>query len=132
MSPRILILDNDRSMTATVAQLVSYFGYEPIECHHPQEALNLLLSESFQALITDYQMPAMTGLELMRHLRDQGCRIAAVLMSGDVDAIDRTLARQLEIEAILAKPFDLFEFKDALQTALFSHRALYSTECASL
>ena len=118
MAARLLIVDDNPSMAGTAALMAVVLGYEPVQCHSPQEALARLLVETFAALLTDYEMPGMTGLDLVQHLRDEGCMIPVVLMSGHVAAIDCFHADQLSVTAILTKPFGMAELKEAMRSAL--------------
>jgi DNA-binding response OmpR family regulator len=122
VATRIFIVDDKPSMAGTAALLVTFFGYEPVQCYYPKEALARLLAEPFDALLTDYEMPGMTGLDLVQRLRDEGCLVPVVLMSGGVAAIDPFHARQLGVMAILAKPFGMAELEAALRSALGGNR----------
>ena len=118
MLGRVFILDDQPMMAGTTALMVAIFGYEAVQCHHPKEAVARLLAEPFDALVTDYEMPAMTGLAVVQKLRDEGCMIPAVVMSGNVRAIDLFHAEQLGIAAILEKPFPTDQLREALRAAL--------------
>lgn len=118
MAARILIVDDQPSMAGMTALLVAMFGYEAVQCHHPQEAMARLLAEPFDALLTDYEMPTMTGLELVQRLRDEDCHVPVVMMSGRAALLDHFHAEQLGVLAILSKPFGMDELAEALRSAL--------------
>jgi len=46
------------------------------------EALEMLQTDSFDAVVADYQMPEMNGIELLKHLRSTGCAIPFVILTG--------------------------------------------------
>lgn len=118
VSTRILILDDQPSLAGAAALLVAMFGYEPVQCHLPAEAFTRLQAEPFDLLLTDYGMPRMTGLDVVEQLRQEGCAIPVVMMSGQAARIDHLRARQLGVTTILSKPFTMTELAAALHSAL--------------
>ncbi len=114
---RILIVDDQPSMTGTVALIVAMLGYEAIQTHSPHEAIERLRNESVDLLLSDYEMPSMTGLELVAQVRQEDCLIPVILMSGHVAAIDRIRAKQLGVVTILEKPFGVAVVQEALERA---------------
>ncbi len=118
MPARILILDDQPPMAGTAALLVAVFGYEPVQCHLPAEALCRLRDEPFDLLLTDYEMPMLTGLDVVERLRQVDCLVPVVLMSGNAGRIDRTRAWRLGVTIILSKPFGMDELRAALHSAL--------------
>lgn len=115
---RVLILDDDPAMARTTALLVARLGYEPVQYFLPTDALLHLHTESFDLLLSDYEMPLLTGLELVALLREEACQISVVLMSGNAASVDRPRAQQLGITAILEKPFTLAQLDQALRQAI--------------
>jgi len=104
-------------MAGTVALLARMLGYDPVQCHLPAEALIRLQAESFDLLLTDYGMPRMTGLDVVEQLRQNGCAIPVVMMSGQTPIIDRARASRLGVTTILSKPFGMDELAAALRSA---------------
>jgi len=105
-------------MAKSTALLVAHLGYEPVHYVLPTDALLHLQVESFDLLLSDYEMPLITGLEFVALLREEGCSIPTVLMSGNAASIDRRRARQVGITAILEKPFTMTQLDQALRQAL--------------
>jgi DNA-binding response OmpR family regulator len=117
---RVLILDDQPSLAGTAALLVAMLGYEAVQCHLPADALVRLRDESFDLLLSDYEMPLLTGLDLVERLRQEDCLVPVVLMSGNTGRIDRTRAWRLGVTTILSKPFGMEELAEALRSTLGS------------
>jgi CheY-like chemotaxis protein len=116
MLGRTLILDDNATMAGTAALLVAILGYEAVQCHLPTEALCRLQAESFDVLLTDYEMPLLTGLDVVERLRQEDCLVPVVMMSGNAGRIDRDRAWRLGVTTILSKPFGMDELAEALRS----------------
>jgi CheY-like chemotaxis protein len=62
-------------------------GYEVVSVACPDEALAKLVARRFDLLITDYKMPSMTGVDLIRKVREQNFTAPTILLSGFVEAL---------------------------------------------
>lgn len=66
MSPRILVVDDDRVAVRGLCDLLELDGYAPVGTELPERALEHLRAESFDALVTDLEMPKVHGLEVVK------------------------------------------------------------------
>lgn len=111
----ILLIDDDRiQMQLTEAMLVNVLADEQCGkpdircCEQPEEVFSLLLSTEFDLVLTDLQMPAMNGIELLRRIRSlehpQGRTIPVVAITarGDMSEAD---FRAKGFAGMLQKPF---------------------------
>lgn len=107
MGKKVLVADDEAHILHVVSMKLANAGYEVLTALDGEEAYELCLAESPDLVITDYQMPYMTGLELCKRLRqDKSTRKAPVVM---------LTARGFEIEqeemiaagiaATISKPF---------------------------
>lgn len=107
MKKRIIVADDEAHILHIVSMKLRNAGFEIITAMDGEEALELCRSENPDMLITDYQMPYMSGLELCMELRkDARTRdIPALMLTArgfDIESQDMKAAR---IAAVLAKPF---------------------------
>lgn len=105
MSRKVLVADDEAHILHVVSMKLRNAGFEVLTAVDGEEALDLCTSEKPDLLITDYQMPYLTGLELCKKLRDSGREIPALLLTArgfDIEAAEMTDAG---IAAVLAKPF---------------------------
>jgi DNA-binding NtrC family response regulator len=104
---RILIVDDDRRMTRTLADILSLSGYEATEAFSAEQAIQLAGAQAFDCVLTDFKMPGKNGVELHRELRKVQPGLPVVLMTAY--AADELIRQGLEegIVAALDKPLDM-------------------------
>ena len=81
-SSRILLVDDEPGIIQAEARLLKKAGYEAVICTSGEEALELIARESFDVIVTDITMPSMSGLELLRKLREIERDIPVILRTG--------------------------------------------------
>lgn len=105
-----------------------HFGerYE-VRCFaRPEEALAALTDPSTpwpDAVVTDFRMPRMNGIEFLSRMLEYGCKTRAILLSGNLDKDVAIRAANRGVFQILEKPFDGREVELALDSLLVERRA---------
>jgi CheY-like chemotaxis protein len=84
---RILMVDDNSLGLDARKSVLEEHGYEVVSVTCPDEALERLSKRHFDLLITDYRMPAMTGVDLIRRARENQNAVAAILLSGFVEPL---------------------------------------------
>ncbi|MFZ5818593.1 MAG: response regulator [Chloroflexota bacterium] len=104
---RILIVDDDRRMTRTLADILSLAGYEAVEASSAEQAIQLAETQALDCVLTDFKMPGKNGVELHRELQQAHPGLPVVLMTAY--AADELIRQGLEegIVAALDKPLDM-------------------------
>ncbi|MBK7283865.1 MAG: response regulator [Sphingomonadales bacterium] len=100
---RILVVDDDSRIRQMTADALRDNGHDVEEADCGATAL-ALLDESISVLLTDVQMPNMTGPELADAARMRFPQLAVRFMSGDTGSIPR---EAFQGQAVLAKPFTI-------------------------
>jgi two-component system chemotaxis response regulator CheY len=118
---RILIVDDDPSILDMLRDglALSNDDYQVICTTGSLPALRQLEEGSFDLLLTDYQMPGMNGLDLVRAVRQLVPGIRVVLMTAYADGPrlqDRI--RALELDGCLRKPFSLHQLHEMIRSSL--------------
>ncbi len=121
---RILVVDDDSEASLAIVRALEHVGHAVSCCSHAQDALGVIAVQDFDLLLVDYRMPDMTGLDLITILREDGCKIPAIMMTGHFATEDRVPAEQLGIRAILHKPMTLPQLAKAVDDALLPVRAV--------
>lgn len=106
--PRILIIDDDTAVRATVRLALERAGYETVEAADGREGIRML--EGVDLVITDLLMPEVDGVDLIGQIRkeDRGLPIIAMSGGGKVDSKSYLeVAKALGAFAAIAKPFEL-------------------------
>jgi CheY-like chemotaxis protein/anti-sigma regulatory factor (Ser/Thr protein kinase) len=102
----ILYVDDEEAITFLIERLLSGKGYRVTCCNSPTAALELLrgAAQSIDVLVSDLTMPALNGIDLIRHARDIRPDLPAILTSGYVREEDRARAKHAGIEHVILKP----------------------------
>jgi len=85
-----LIVDDNRDGLVVRRSLLEEVGYEVKIAISGDEGLKLFESHRFDVVVTDYKMPRMDGIELIRCLRALNANVRVVLLSGFVDPLGLT------------------------------------------
>ena len=90
--------------------------YEVLEVTNGFEALRILPRQDFDLIVTDINMPDVSGIELTRFIRGNARHkhVPVLVISTDASAVDAERARQAGASAFLAKPFDGAQLHDAI------------------
>ena len=106
MSPRILVVDDEPALCELVARMLRAEGYEVVKACDGRAGWELLGSaaESFDLVVTDSRMPGMSGIELIRCLREHNPTLPIIHLSGS--HVDTIYELPSDIRTLF-KPFDL-------------------------
>jgi FixJ family two-component response regulator len=116
----VSVVDDDQFFRESMRRLMRSLGYT-VEAF--ASAANFLASPRFTetaCLIADVQMPAMTGVELYRHLIAAGHAIPTILVTAYPNDVDRVRALNDDVVCYLRKPVDEQYLKQCLRAALTS------------
>lgn len=104
----ILLADDSLSVRKMVGQNLRRLGYNVVTAADGQEALEILQEGTFAALITDLEMPRMSGFELLEEVRRRPhlAHLPVAILTTRASAKHRDLAMQLGVNAYLTKPAD--------------------------
>ena len=101
---RIIYAEDSPAEREILSRLLSNRGHD-ISCFEDgKPALRAFVEASYDVLITDNDMPHMTGLELVRELRKIGSRIKIIVSSGYLESNVEERYRDLGVHLFLPKP----------------------------
>ena len=120
----ILILDDDKIVADSLAAFFIQEGCDARALYTPQAALQELKSNNYQVLLTDLNLPSMTGIEVLRKTKDISPTTAVIVLTGY--AAIETAVEALRTGAVdfLTKPVVDDELRLALTRALRQHEVL--------
>lgn len=118
VEPRLLVVDDDQTATAALADLLHDEGYAIEVAHRGDEALALERSFLPDLLIADMHMPVMSGVELLTALRQQRRCVPVILMTTDASEAARRRAHELGASDVLDKPLILRDMLASIRHAL--------------
>lgn len=109
---RLILIDDDRIQMQLTTAMLERSGVEVTCCEQPEELFNKLKESPFDALLTDIQMPAMNGFDLLKAIRTldipqaQALPVIAITARSDMD---EAYFRSYGFSGCLHKPFTIHE-----------------------
>jgi chemosensory pili system protein ChpA (sensor histidine kinase/response regulator) len=105
---RLLLVDDSVSVRKAVGQMLGRHGYQVTAVADGEEALEALRLGSFDAVLTDLEMPRLNGYELIEEIRrgPRGGELPIVVITTRAGGKHIDLARRLGATACFGKPFD--------------------------
>lgn len=117
MPTKIVVADDESHITHVVSLKLTNAGYEVIIAHDGEEALELCREHTPALVITDMQMPYMSGLELAQHLKQEDATSATpvLMLTARGYALDQDELAQTNIRKVMSKPFSPREVLEIVQ-----------------
>jgi CheY-like chemotaxis protein len=104
---RVLIVEDEPDFADNLLEVLEEFGVSARVAASAEAALALLESESFEGVVTDYRLPGISGVELIRRMRKEKIELPVVLLSGFLDHQAEDAAIEAGALDILQKPVDV-------------------------
>lgn len=119
----VLLVDDDAAVSRALKQVLTMAGYDVVAVNDGSTAVEEILSRSFDVILSDIQMPSMSGLDLMRLVRACDLDVPVVLMTGN-PSLD-TAVEAVEVGALqyLTKPVPNDVLVKVVERASGLHRA---------
>lgn len=109
---KILIVDDDASMRVLLRRMLSRMGIaDPIEAESGAGALQLLAAAPVDLVMCDWNMPAMSGMELFQRARLLRPDLRFLMLTGRADAESHAAARKAGVAAFMVKPISAPDLK---------------------
>ena len=107
MAHRILVVDDEAHIVQVLTFKLRNAGYEVVTAVDGEEGFEMACQDVPDLIITDFQMPYMTGLELCRALAEQDstARIPVLMLTARGYALDEEDLAIGNIKGVLSKPF---------------------------
>lgn len=105
---KILVVDDFATMRRIIKNLLNTLGYEDVnEAEDGTVALPMLHNEDYEFLITDLNMPGMSGLDLLRAVRADStlCRLPVLVVTADANREKIVAAAKAGVDGYMVKPF---------------------------
>ena len=118
----ILIVDDEPSISFLLSEILTTEGFDCQSCSSGQEALTLLQEKDFDIVISDLQMPGMTGLELLAVVHAKYPHTAFLILTGVDDFRVGVQAMKHGGADYVAKPFRIDTIVPTVERALETKR----------
>ena len=103
---KILIVDDEQDIRENLAHLVELEHMTPLIAQNGLSAIRILQDEVVAAVVTDFRMPGVDGLGLLKWIQEEGPTVPVIMMSGHGDITDAVEAMKLGAQDYIIKPFD--------------------------
>src|SRR5712692_3319334 len=100
-----MIVDDNAEMRTLLAEYFRRLGFEVTEKESGVAALQTAATDRFDCFILDVSMPEMSGVELLKKLRDRGIQTPALFLTAHESLEDKTAGFEAGADDYLAKPF---------------------------
>jgi CheY-like chemotaxis protein len=114
MRKQALVVDDDAFIRKILPELLEKHQYDAEVTDSPEKALELIAQLRFDVVFTDYEMPGMNGIELIKVLREKSPHSTVILMTGLAAA---ELFRSSRADGFLQKPFSVDALREVLAGA---------------
>lgn len=114
----VLIAEDDPAIRECLGMFFDFLSLKYFIAENGLEAIKIFKTEKIDLLLTDFQMPEMDGLDLLKWCRESGIHIPVIFVSAKAESIE-----PFEIELddccawLMQKPFNLNRLSEALQAA---------------
>src|SRR5215813_10812513 len=113
-----MIVDDDAEMRTLLAEYFRRLGFEVAEKENGQAALQMVANDHFDCFILDVSMPEMSGLELLRKMRERGINTPALFLTAHDLLDDKVAGFEAGADDYLAKPFSPRELEYRIEALL--------------
>lgn len=126
MAKRILVVDDDAEIVQLFDLYLGMNGFEVLTATSGRQAIELLRSETVDALVLDVRMPDMDGFQVVTAVREMGCTFPICLHTAYDTFEAMAHARTLDVQDVIFKPSPPGVVLAKLQMALSSTQAVGS------
>ena len=120
MKPRILVVDDEESIREFLDIMLRKEGYEVTCAEDGQKAIETLKKKTFDMVISDLQMPNVTGLELLKHVKETYSELFFMLITAFGTTESAVEAMKMGAYDYITKPFKIDEVRINIANALRS------------
>lgn len=115
----ILIVDDEPHVLAVTSRMLTGCGYKIFSTNNATEALEIVENEPVDLIISDLQMPVISGIELLTIMREKYNWIPRIAITGfnDLNSITTTVNNG-NIFKLIIKPFSSSDIRDAVSEAI--------------
>ena len=114
MSEKVLLVDDEEDFLEVMSERMQARGMEVETCTSAEEALEKLKSETFDAIILDFMMPGIDGMQALKDIKARRPEAQIILLTGHATVEKGVEAMKLGATDFLEKPADL----EALETKI--------------
>ena len=113
---RLLIVEDEKELCDTVAKSLYSAGYEVDTCYDGEEALDYVLTEEYDLIVLDLNLPGMDGMDILRELRMKNEETKVLILSARSQIADKVEGLDAGANDYMEKPFHLQELEARIRS----------------
>ena len=125
---RILVIEDEVRLAATLRDLLELDGYAADVCHDGESGLDNALSSIYDVILLDVMLPKMDGFTVLRNLRSSGCSTPVLMLTARSEISDKVTGLDSGADYYLTKPFDPKELLACIRALTRRQPELRDTE----
>ena len=125
---RLFIVEDEKEICDTVAKSLYDAGYEVDTCYDGEEALAGILTENYDLVVLDLNLPGMDGMEILKELRQENEETKVLILSARGQIADKVEALDAGANDYMEKPFHLQEL-EARVRSLTRRKFIHKNVC---
>jgi DNA-binding NtrC family response regulator len=126
--PKILIIDDERSIRNTLKEILTYEGFEVSEAQDGMEGLKAVEKGKFDVILCDIKMPKMDGIEVLEKIQELAPETPVVIVSGHGNIDTAVEAIKKGAFDYIAKPLDLNRTLVTIRNAMDRSTLVHETK----
>jgi DNA-binding NtrC family response regulator len=115
---RVLVVDDEANVLESVNKILERKGFEVAKTQNPEDALRQFKGEGFDLVIADLMMPKVSGLELLKAVKNENPGVPFLMITGYPSINTAVEATKNGASGFLPKPFTPVELEEAVEKAL--------------
>lgn len=131
MAERILLVEDEEKLARMVELELRYEGYEVEKAFDGRSGLEKALSGSFDLILLDIMLPALSGMEVLRRLRKES-EVPVIMLTARDTVVDKVAGLDSGADDYITKPFAIEELLARIRAALRKGRTAAQNSSALL
>jgi len=107
LDAKVLLVDDEEDFCDLLSERLGNRGMKVNTVNSGEDALSKVENESFDAIIVDFSMPGIDGLETLRRIKEKRPDLEIIMLTGHATVQNSIEAMKLGAEDLLEKPVDL-------------------------
>lgn len=117
----ILVVEDEVKLARALELELQFEGYDVLLCHDGKQALQLMLSQSFELVILDVMLPNLSGMDILRRLRKENTTLPVIMLTARDQIYDKVSGLDYGANDYITKPFEIEELLARIRVQLRLH-----------
>lgn len=126
---KVLYADDNPNLQTAIKQILSMENYDVDLANNGKQAYNLIKENSYSIILLDWMMPEMSGLEVIKQIREEGNDVPVILLSGKAQNEDKVIGLDSGADDFVTKPFYANELLARIRAILRRRKTTFNTLC---